>query len=89
MLHCPFAWEIWCGIAKDFGVSFIAPRNLMDLLLGWKLKAFNYIGKRLWRVVFAAVRWAVWKEGNNRVFRGNSEPAYQVYRRARHGYFLV
>lgn len=83
LIHCPFTLEIWCGIAKDFGVNFIAPRNLMDLLLGWKLKAFNCFGKRLWKVVPAVVCWAVWNERNNRVFRGTVEPAYQVYRRVK------
>lgn len=83
LLYCPFAWEIWCGIAKDFGVNFIGPHNLIDLLLGWKLKAFNCFSKRLWKVVPVAVCWAMWRESKNQAFRGKLEPAYQVYRRSK------
>lgn len=81
-LHCPFSWEVWCGCTKDFGASFIAPQCIKDLLIGWKLNAFNVFGRRLWKVVSAAICWAVWSECNNRVFRGHSEPAYMMYRRS-------
>lgn len=83
LLHCPYTWEIWCGCAKDFVVSFIAPRSLKDLLLGWGMEAFSYVGRRLWKVVLAAICWEVWRERNNRAFRGHSEPAYIVYRRSK------
>lgn len=59
LLHCPFAWKIWCGCAKDFGINFIVPRSLMDLLQGWNLKAFNCFGRKLWKVVPDAVCWAI------------------------------
>lgn len=60
-LHCPFSWEVWCGCAKDFGVSFIVPRSTSDLLFGWRLNAFNVFGRRLWKVGPVAIYWVVWR----------------------------
>lgn len=32
LIHCPFSWEIWSGVSRDFGVTFIAPLDLAGLL---------------------------------------------------------
>lgn len=58
-LQCPCAAEVWCGVAKDFGVNFIAPKDLLDLLVSWKLNVFTKFGKRLWKNVLATVCWVV------------------------------
>lgn len=81
-IHCPFLWEVWSGLARDFGVPFIPPLGLSDLQ-GWCLKAFSILGKRIWKLVPAAVCWAVWRKRNNRVFKDQVELAYQAYRRAK------
>lgn len=83
LIDCPFAWEILSGISRDFGMPIIAPSDLKGLLLSWRLSSFCAFGKRVWRVVPVAVCWAVWRERNNRVFTDHSEPAWQVYRRAK------
>lgn len=55
LIHCPFAWEIWCGASRMLGSTFVAPLNLTDLPLGWRNLALNEFVKRLWRIVPAAV----------------------------------
>lgn len=85
-IHCPFSWEVWCGMASDFGVPFLSPLDLSTLsapLLSWRLQAFSALGKRIWKLVLAAVCWALWRERNNWVFRGHAEPAFQVYRHSK------
>lgn len=47
------------------------------------MKGFNCFGRRLWKVVLVADCWTIWREKNNWVFRGYSEPAYLVYRRSK------
>lgn len=71
LIHCCFSWEIWCAIARDFSVDFIAPSILSGLLQAWRIPAFTSIGIRIW-----------W-ERNNRVFRSYSKPSYQVHRRVK------
>lgn len=83
LIHCHFAWEIWCGVARDFGSTFAAATNFRDLLLGWRSSVFNTFGKRIWRLVPATVCWAIWLEKNHRVFKGHSEPTWRVYRRVK------
>lgn len=71
------------GISKDFGSMCIVPSDLSCLLLGWRNKTLNAFGNRVWRLVPATVCWAIWLERNNRVFKGQAEPAWKVYRRAK------
>lgn len=83
LIHCPFSWEIWSGVSKDLGVTFIVPLDLAGLLRSWRQPLFREFGKRMWRLVLGAVSWAIWRERNNRVFNDRFELAWQVYRRAK------
>lgn len=70
LLHCVFSWEIWCGMVREFRLTFVAPSNIMNLIHGWRINALNSMGRTIWRLVPAAICWAVWRERNNRVFQG-------------------
>lgn len=83
LIHCHFAWEIWCGVARDFGSTFVAATNLRDLLFGWRSSALNAFGKKIWRLVPAAMCWVIWLERNNRVFKGHSKLDWRVYKRVK------
>lgn len=37
LIHCPFSWDIWNGIIKDFGATFITPSSLSQLLQRWNV----------------------------------------------------
>lgn len=49
LIHCPFSWEIWCGVSRDFGLTFIASLGFMAFLYCWRTVALSAFGKRLWR----------------------------------------
>lgn len=34
LIHCPFAWDIWNGMMRDFGFSWVTHPNLARLLAG-------------------------------------------------------
>lgn len=70
LINCPFSWEIWCGLTRDYGTTFIASSNLIGLIGRWTNPALSCFGKQIWRIVLAAVCWAIWNERNNRVFKG-------------------
>lgn len=83
LLHCPYSWEIWCGIAREFGTVYIAPSSLSYLLQGWNIPVFTPFGRKVWKLVPAVVCWEIWWEINNRAFRSYSKPAFQMFRRVR------
>lgn len=35
LIYCSFSWEVWCRLARDFGITFIASLNLVGLLESW------------------------------------------------------
>ena len=41
LLHCGVAREVWNFIIRSFGVSWVLPERVMDLLFGWR----NWWGK--------------------------------------------
>lgn len=82
-LHCPFSWEIWCCLARDFGVTFIAHLTIRGLMGGWSNPMLSCFGKWIWRLVPLVVCWAIWLERNNWVFKGHSKSAWEVYWRAK------
>lgn len=60
LIHCPYTWEIWCKITKDFGLCFIARENVATLLEGCQTEALNDLGKKIRHLVPAAMCWSVW-----------------------------
>ena len=35
-LHCPFAWEIWSMVFDLFGVCWVMPCSILELLECWQ-----------------------------------------------------
>lgn len=33
LLHCPFTWEVWFGLFRDFGVRWVILADMLSLLL--------------------------------------------------------
>ena len=36
LLHCPFAWEVWSVVFDLFGVFWVMPRSIVELLDCWQ-----------------------------------------------------
>jgi hypothetical protein len=70
LLHCPFAQAIWSLVFCLFGISWVMPARVIDLLTSW----MGGFGKSrlafVWGVVPHCVMWLLWRERNNRVFEG-------------------
>jgi hypothetical protein len=61
MIHCSLAGELWNIALRSFGVSWVFPDNITNLLYGW----YNCFGKHnslVWNLV------PVWRERNGRIF---------------------
>jgi hypothetical protein len=67
LLHCGVAQEVWNFIFRSFGVSWVLPERVMDLLFGWH----NWWGKsssRVWNLVPHCLMWTIWRERNGHTF---------------------
>ena len=70
LLHCPFLKEIWDLVFALFGLQWLMPRKVIDLLACWQ----GYIGwdwhRAIWRRIPHCFTWCVWRERNNRSLEG-------------------
>ena len=67
MIHCSLASDLWNIALCSFGVSWVFPNNITNLLYGW----YNCFGKHncsVWNLVPLCSMWIVWRERNGRVF---------------------
>ena len=50
LLHCEMAYQLWSFVLITFGLSWVIPRSIPDLLFGW----WNWLGKHsshVWNLV--------------------------------------
>jgi hypothetical protein len=67
-LHCGVAREIWSFVFQSFGVVWVLPEWIMELLFGW----WNWFGKTssgVWNLVPSCLMWTIWQERNSRTFK--------------------
>ena len=67
LIHCTLASNLWHLILRSFGVLWVFPSNIVDLLFGW----FNCFGKlnfSVWNLVPLCLMWIVWRERKSRIF---------------------
>lgn len=70
LLFCPFAWKGWTDMMQWWGLVWVLPGSVEDLLLWWSGVKFNQIVLRMWRVVPLTVMWSLWKARNECLFSG-------------------
>ena len=67
LLHCEMAYRLWSFVFITFGLSWVIPRSIPDLLFGW----WNWLRKylsQIWNLVPLCILWCIWKERNRRTF---------------------
>ena len=75
LLHCPFAGEIWSMVFGLFGVAWVMPRTILELLDCWQGCFGKHRNFMIWRVIPHCLMWCVWRERNRRSFE-NCERSY-------------
>ena len=77
LLHCSLAQVLWSFVLMAFGIHWVTPRSVVDLLLGWR----NWFGKHhssIWNLVPSYLMWSVWRERNARTFENTCRSADQL-----------
>ena len=70
LLHCPIAFEMWSMIFCLFGVCWVMPQRLVDLLDCWSCNFRQHCNIVIWRFVPHCLMWCIWWERNSRSFEG-------------------
>ncbi|XP_065627831.1 sphingoid long-chain bases kinase 1 [Quercus suber] len=67
LLHCEMTYRLWSFVFITFGLPWVIPRSITELLFGW----WNWLGKQssqIWNLVPLCILWCIWKERNRRTF---------------------
>ena len=67
-LHCPIARDLWSLAFSAFGVWWVMPCHVLELLLCWSTGFKSYRSAHLWDFIPHCVMWVIWRERNARSF---------------------
>ena len=65
-IHCPVVKELWDAVLSLFGVMWVMPRRVRNLIEGWH--GSNHHQCIIWNAVPHCLMWSVWRERNSRIF---------------------
>jgi len=68
LLHCEVAHDLWSYIFNFFGVEWVMPRRVLELLTSWGDSFGCGPAKEVWRLVLLCLMWCFWQERNARHF---------------------
>uniref|UniRef100_A0A2N9IL29 Reverse transcriptase zinc-binding domain-containing protein n=1 Tax=Fagus sylvatica TaxID=28930 RepID=A0A2N9IL29_FAGSY len=61
-MHCSVAQELWSMILNMFGVSWVMPRDVVDLLSCWSGKVGRDEAGAIWKAIPHCLMWCLWCE---------------------------
>jgi hypothetical protein len=67
LLHCDLASALWNNIFSRFGISWVMPRSVFDLVACW-WKSGRSGSATSWKMVPICLFWCIWRERNLRCF---------------------
>lgn len=70
LVNCGIAWNVWSSIIKWWGLSWVCPGSIYNLMSWWLSNKFTNLEKGIWDIYFFAVMWSLWLERNLITFQG-------------------
>jgi hypothetical protein len=67
LLHCDVASVLWNSLFNRFGMSWVMPRRVIDLLAYWWSSGRSR-SAAVWKTAPICIFWCLWWERNNRSF---------------------
>jgi hypothetical protein len=71
LLHCAVARDLWIAFFARFGLCWVMPRSVKELLASW-WTAGRTRSAMVWKMIPHCILWCIWRERNNRCFEGLS-----------------
>jgi hypothetical protein len=68
LLHCEIARDLWSYILILFGVEWVMPRTVLELLNNWGAAIGYGRAKEAWRLAPLCLLWCIWRERNAWLF---------------------
>jgi hypothetical protein len=78
LMHCSAAREVWLFIFNIFGIQWVMPSGVLDLLSCWRDSCHSVRIWKLWDMVPLCVFWCLWWERNARSFEGTERNLIEV-----------
>ena len=72
LLHCTLVKTLWEIALVIFGVQWVFPESVIEVLLSWRGSFVGKKRKNTWNSIPLCIFWTVWKERNRLAFRGGS-----------------
>ena len=73
LLHCPLARELWSMVSTFFGVFWVMPKDVVELLASWPGKFSKHRNGVIWNTVPHCLIWSIWRERNTQIFEGTND----------------
>ena len=70
-IHYPVAKELWDTVLSLFGVTWVMPQHVRELIEGWFIGLPRQRQSRIWISVPHCLMWCLWRERNLRTFEGS------------------
>jgi len=68
LLHCEITRDLWSYILTLFGVEWVIPRSVLELLNSWGLAIWCGRAKEAWWLAPLCLLWCIWRERNALLF---------------------
>lgn len=68
LLHCRISWNVWSQIVEWWGLVWVCPYTVYELMCWWFSNKFKSVEKGCWEICFYAVLWSLWLQRNKIVF---------------------
>ncbi|KAJ9679351.1 hypothetical protein PVL29_021319 [Vitis rotundifolia] len=69
LIRCGKTRELWTLLLSSFGVVWVFPDSVRNLLLEWKIKGLGKKRRVVWRMAPICLFWCIWGERNRRIFQ--------------------
>ena len=78
LLHCDYVCKMWSFVFSLFGVSWLMPSRVIDLLVCWKWSFSKRGSSVIWSAVPLYLMWMLWRERNRRAFEDSKRSSMEL-----------
>jgi hypothetical protein len=68
LLHCEVSRDLWSYIFSLFGIEWVMPRRVLELLTSSGASVGDDRAKEAWQLALLCLLWCIWRERNARLF---------------------